>query len=50
MEFPLSARVIVALLSVNLALIYFITLDSGCVLLGVLCCCSVWILSATSFL
>jgi hypothetical protein len=42
MEFPLSARVSVALFSVNSVLIDFISFDSGCVLLEVFCCFILW--------
>jgi hypothetical protein len=48
MEFPLSARVSVALFSDSLVLIYLISFDSGCVLLEVFCCVSFWISFATN--
>jgi len=52
-EFPLSARVIMALLFCNLDWIDLISLDSGCVLwlgFGLFCLCSVFMRSATIFL
>jgi hypothetical protein len=53
MEFPLSARVIIALLFFNLVWIDLISLASGCVLglgLVLFCRCNVTVRSATSFL
>ena len=50
MELPLSALVAVALFSLNLRLMDFINLVSGCAFSGGFCCLSLMIRLATCFL